>query len=34
MSALLGRDPTTAEYLLLSSILRGGTLQVSESGAS
>ncbi|MCM6777016.1 MCE family protein [Nocardia sp. CDC159] len=30
--ALLGRQPTTAEYLLLSSILRGGTLQVTEGG--
>ncbi|MFI5778389.1 MlaD family protein [Nocardia sp. NPDC051570] len=33
ITALLGRQPTTAEYLLLSSILRGGTLQVSEGGA-
>ncbi|WP_330251541.1 MCE family protein [Nocardia sp. NBC_00565] len=32
--ALLGRRPTTAEYLLLSSVLRGGTLQVTESGAA
>ncbi|WP_067834833.1 MCE family protein [Nocardia lijiangensis] len=30
---LLGRKPTTAEYLLLSSILKGGTMQVSERGA-
>ncbi|MGV9615016.1 MCE family protein [Nocardia xishanensis] len=30
---LLGRKPTTAEYLLLSPILKGGTLQVSEKGA-
>ncbi|SUA74600.1 virulence factor Mce family protein [Nocardia otitidiscaviarum] len=30
--ALLGRKPTIAEYLLLSSILRGGTLQVTETG--
>ncbi|MEV6388410.1 MCE family protein [Nocardia xishanensis] len=30
---LLGRKPTTAEYLLLSPILKGGTLQVSENGA-
>ncbi|MBB5913815.1 virulence factor Mce-like protein [Nocardia transvalensis] len=34
VEALLGRKPTTAEYLLLSSILRGGTLQVTESGAA
>ncbi|WP_280270165.1 MCE family protein [Nocardia wallacei] len=34
VTALLGRKPTTAEYLLLSSILRGGTLQVTESGAA
>lgn len=34
MTQILGREPTAAEYLLLSSILRGGTLQVSESGAS
>ncbi|MBF6328819.1 MlaD family protein [Nocardia transvalensis] len=33
ITALLGRNPTTAEYLLLRSILRGGTLQVTESGA-
>ncbi|MFJ4655959.1 MlaD family protein [Nocardia sp. NPDC088792] len=33
ITALLGRRPTAAEYLLLSSILRGGTLTVSESGA-
>ena len=33
MQAILGRAPTTAEYMVLSSILRGGTLQVSESGA-
>ncbi|RDI48269.1 MlaD family protein [Nocardia mexicana] len=33
IGALLGRKPSTAEYLLLSSILRGGTLQVTESGA-
>ncbi|MFE7802769.1 MCE family protein [Nocardia sp. NPDC057440] len=32
ITALLGRRPTTAEYLLLSSALRGGTLQVTESG--
>jgi hypothetical protein len=31
--ALLGRKPTTAEYLLLSSILKGGTMQVSDNGA-
>ncbi|RMI34066.1 MlaD family protein [Nocardia stercoris] len=31
--AFLGRRPNTAEYLLLSSILRGGTLQVTDSGA-
>ncbi|MEV0294264.1 MCE family protein [Nocardia sp. NPDC050710] len=29
---LLGRKPTTTEYLLLSSIMRNGTLQVTESG--
>ncbi|MGV9674347.1 MCE family protein [Nocardia sp. NPDC003482] len=34
VTALLGRAPTTAEYLLLSSILRGGTLQVTEGGAA
>ncbi|AHH22364.1 MCE family protein MceA [Nocardia nova SH22a] len=33
MAQILGRDPTTAEYMLMSSILRGGTLQVSEGGA-
>jgi len=33
ITALLGRQPTAAEYLLLSSILRGGTLQVTENGA-
>jgi len=33
ITALLGRRPTVAEYLLLSSILNGGTLQVSENGA-
>ncbi len=33
ITALLGRQPSTAEYLLLSSILRGGTLQVAEAGA-
>jgi hypothetical protein len=33
VAALLGRQPTVAEYLLLSSILRGGTLQVTENGA-
>ncbi|GAB4589937.1 MlaD family protein [Nocardia sp. IFM 10818] len=32
--AMLGRKPTAGEYLLLSSILRGGTLQVTESGAA
>ncbi|NNH73889.1 MCE family protein [Nocardia uniformis] len=32
VAALLGRKPTIAEYLLLSSILRGGTLQVTETG--
>ncbi|WP_433729256.1 MlaD family protein [Nocardia sp. CA-129566] len=32
--ALLGRRPTTAEYLLLSSAMRGGTLQVTESGTA
>ncbi|MBL1073197.1 MCE family protein [Nocardia sp. 2] len=31
--ALLGRRPNAAEYLLLSSIMKGGTLQVTESGA-
>lgn len=31
---LLGRKPTTAEYLLLSSILKGGTMEVSEGGAA
>ncbi|MGF6881927.1 phospholipid/cholesterol/gamma-HCH transport system substrate-binding protein [Nocardia sp. GAS34] len=33
VTALLGRQPTIAEYLLLSSILNGGTLQVTENGA-
>ncbi|MRH86344.1 MCE family protein [Nocardia sp. SYP-A9097] len=33
ITALLGRRPTAAEYLLLSPILRDGTLQVTESGA-
>ncbi|WP_216891992.1 MlaD family protein [Nocardia alni] len=33
ITALLGRRPTVAEYLLLSSILRGGTLQVTNGGA-
>ncbi len=33
ITALLGRQPTTAEYLLLSSILKGGTMQVSDNGA-
>ncbi|WP_433712684.1 MCE family protein [Nocardia sp. CA-084685] len=32
--ALLGRRPTAAEYLLLSSAMRGGTLQVGESGTA
>ncbi|MFI6871090.1 MCE family protein [Nocardia sp. NPDC050406] len=32
ITALLGRKPTIAEYMLLSSILRGGTLQVTETG--
>lgn len=32
MAQLLGRKPTTAEYLLLSSILANGTLQVTETG--
>ncbi|WP_067463094.1 MlaD family protein [Nocardia amamiensis] len=31
--ALLGRKPTTVEYLLLSSILKGGTMHVSDNGA-
>ncbi|WP_454194336.1 MlaD family protein [Nocardia sp. Marseille-Q1738] len=31
--ALLGRKPTTAEYLLLGSILKGGTMHVSDNGA-
>ncbi|MBF6270874.1 MCE family protein [Nocardia farcinica] len=34
ITALLGRKPTAAEYLLLSPILKGGTMTVSESGAS
>ncbi|QIS23833.1 MlaD family protein [Nocardia terpenica] len=33
ITALLGHRPNAAEYLLLSSILRGGTLQVTEGGA-
>ncbi|QIS16834.1 MlaD family protein [Nocardia arthritidis] len=33
MTALLGRRPTAAEYLLLSSILKGGTMTVSEKGS-
>ncbi|WP_378735204.1 MlaD family protein [Nocardia brasiliensis] len=33
ITTLLGRKPTTAEYLLLSSILKGGTMHVAESGA-
>ncbi|MGX1804855.1 MlaD family protein [Nocardia sp. NPDC055321] len=33
ITQLLGRRPTAGEYLLLSSILRGGTLQVTETGA-
>ncbi|WP_067826170.1 MlaD family protein [Nocardia inohanensis] len=33
ITALLGRRPTAGEYLLLSSILRGGTLQVSQGAA-
>jgi virulence factor Mce-like protein len=31
IAALLGRKPSEAEYLLLSSILSGGTLQVTEA---
>ncbi|WP_067695402.1 MlaD family protein [Nocardia jejuensis] len=34
ITALLGRRPTAGEYLLLGSILKGGTLQVTESGAA
>ncbi|WP_227979039.1 MlaD family protein [Nocardia spumae] len=34
MAQILGREPNSAEYLLMSSILRGGTLQVSESGTA
>ncbi|WP_433660676.1 MlaD family protein [Nocardia sp. CA-128927] len=30
IATLLGRKPTTAEYLLLSSILKGGTMHVAE----
>ncbi|WP_067567821.1 MlaD family protein [Nocardia acidivorans] len=33
ITALLGRRPTAAEYLLLSPILRDGTLQVTDSEA-
>jgi virulence factor Mce-like protein len=33
IAALLGRRPTVAEYLLLSTILRGGTLEVTDGGA-
>lgn len=33
ITALLGHRPNVAEYVLLSSILRGGTLQVTENGA-
>ncbi|MFI9507483.1 MlaD family protein [Nocardia sp. NPDC052566] len=32
ITQLLGRKPTVAEYLLLSSILKGGTMQVSGNG--
>ncbi len=32
IAVLLGRQPTAAEYLLLSPILKGGTMTVSESG--
>ncbi|PXX65661.1 virulence factor Mce-like protein [Nocardia tenerifensis] len=32
--ALLGRQPTTAEYLLLSSILKGGTMHVAGNRVS
>ncbi|KIA61714.1 MlaD family protein [Nocardia vulneris] len=34
ITQLLGRQPTTAEYLLLSSILKGGTMHVAQSEAS
>ncbi len=33
IAALLGRKPTAAEYLLLSPIMKGATMEVSESGA-
>ncbi|MFE3541998.1 MlaD family protein [Nocardia sp. NPDC059177] len=32
ISKLLGREPNVSEYLLLGSIMKGGTLQVSENG--
>ncbi|MFI9405547.1 MlaD family protein [Nocardia sp. NPDC052316] len=32
ITKLLGRKPTTAEYLLLSSILKGGTMHVADTG--
>ncbi|BAW10634.1 MCE family protein [Nocardia seriolae] len=32
ITALLGRRPTAAEYLLLSPILKGATVQLSQSG--
>lgn len=31
ITKLLGRQPTTAEYLLLSSILKGGTMHVADN---
>ncbi|MFC9438336.1 MlaD family protein [Nocardia sp. NPDC057030] len=34
IAKLLGRQPTTAEYLLLSSILKGGTMHVAENRVS
>ncbi|ONM49046.1 MlaD family protein [Nocardia donostiensis] len=33
LTALLGRRPTSVEYLMLSSILEGGTLRVTEEAA-
>ncbi|MEU1986236.1 MCE family protein [Nocardia sp. NPDC019395] len=34
VTALLGRKPTSVEYLMLSSILEGGTLRVTEGDAA
>lgn len=34
VAALLGRQPTSVEYLMLSSIMEGGTLRVTEEAAA